>query len=195
MKLRCLLLLSLTACGGVSLITIRKAPLPQKGRCGVERWAVKTLSDPGAQQVNFSPQSTTISYLRQLPAPKVLPTTRLTAERQTYVLSGSVVAVKEESDRDYHLVLSDHGQTMIAEVPNPSCLAHASSTVVQQITAARKAVVQALGQPSTLRFKTVNKPVTVTGVLFWDFSHGQRGVAPNAIELHPVLHISFTGKP
>jgi hypothetical protein len=27
----------------------------------------------------------------------------------------------------------------------------------------------------------------VTGVAFFDFLHGQTGVAPNAIELHPVL--------
>jgi integrase len=25
------------------------------------------------------------------------------------------------------------------------------------------------------------------GVAFWDFKHGQTGVAPNAIELHPIL--------
>jgi hypothetical protein len=28
---------------------------------------------------------------------------------------------------------------------------------------------------------------TVTGVAFFDYYHGQAGVAPNAIELHPVL--------
>jgi hypothetical protein len=27
----------------------------------------------------------------------------------------------------------------------------------------------------------------VTGVAFFDFDHGQTGVAPNAVELHPVL--------
>jgi hypothetical protein len=27
----------------------------------------------------------------------------------------------------------------------------------------------------------------VTGVLFFDYPHGQTGVAPNAIEVHPVL--------
>jgi hypothetical protein len=27
----------------------------------------------------------------------------------------------------------------------------------------------------------------VTGVALFDFKHGQTGVAPNAIELHPVL--------
>lgn len=33
--------------------------------------------------------------------------------------------------------------------------------------------------------------VAVTGVGFWDEVHGQTGVAPNGIELHPVLR--FTG--
>jgi hypothetical protein len=27
----------------------------------------------------------------------------------------------------------------------------------------------------------------IVGVAFWDFKHGQTGVAPNAIELHPIL--------
>jgi len=27
----------------------------------------------------------------------------------------------------------------------------------------------------------------VVGVAFWDFFHGQTGVAPSAIELHPIL--------
>ena len=35
-------------------------------------------------------------------------------------------------------------------------------------------------------------PVTVTGVRFFDFLHGQTGVAPNGIELHPVLDIQFS---
>jgi hypothetical protein len=34
--------------------------------------------------------------------------------------------------------------------------------------------------------------VTITGVGFWDEDHGQTGVAPNAIELHPVLR--FKGR-
>jgi hypothetical protein len=31
------------------------------------------------------------------------------------------------------------------------------------------------------------RKAVVTGVVFFDFKHGQTGVAPNAIELHPVL--------
>jgi hypothetical protein len=30
----------------------------------------------------------------------------------------------------------------------------------------------------------------VTGVAFFDFLHGQTGVAPNGIELHPVLSVT-----
>jgi hypothetical protein len=34
-------------------------------------------------------------------------------------------------------------------------------------------------------------PATLTGVGFFDFIHGQTGVAPNGFELHPVLSICF----
>jgi hypothetical protein len=30
-------------------------------------------------------------------------------------------------------------------------------------------------------------PLRVTGVAFFDYNHGQTRVAPNAIELHPIL--------
>lgn len=33
--------------------------------------------------------------------------------------------------------------------------------------------------------------VWITGVGFFDYVHGQRGVAPNGIELHPVLDVEF----
>ena len=34
--------------------------------------------------------------------------------------------------------------------------------------------------------------VDVTGVGFFDFAHGQVGLAKNCVELHPVLDINFT---
>jgi hypothetical protein len=33
----------------------------------------------------------------------------------------------------------------------------------------------------------------VAGVAFFDFKHGQTGVAPNAIELHPILGFRCLG--
>jgi hypothetical protein len=35
---------------------------------------------------------------------------------------------------------------------------------------------------------------TITGVAFFDVIHGQCGVAPNGIELHPVVKFSGTCK-
>lgn len=40
-------------------------------------------------------------------------------------------------------------------------------------------------------FQTTNVPVVIRGVGFFDFKHGQRGVAPNGIELHPVLDLAL----
>src|SRR5262249_10830121 len=44
---------------------------------------------------------------------------------------------------------------------------------------------------ATTSFQTTSTPVRVTGVGFFDFLHGQTGVAPNGIELHPVIDIIF----
>jgi len=39
-----------------------------------------------------------------------------------------------------------------------------------------------------------SEQVTLIGLGFFDFAHGQDGVAPNAIELHPVINIEFHGQ-
>jgi hypothetical protein len=56
---------------------------------------------------------------------------------------------------------------------------------------ARAALISACGTPpSTSHFAQLNATATVTGVGFFDIPHGQTGVAPNAVELHPVLRFS-----
>jgi hypothetical protein len=40
-------------------------------------------------------------------------------------------------------------------------------------------------------FKYTHVHILITGVGFFDLQHGQSGVAPNAIELHPVLNVTF----
>ncbi len=52
-----------------------------------------------------------------------------------------------------------------------------------------KDFVAICGQPSASSFKPCTATVEVTGVGFFDFLHGQTGVAPNGIELHPMLAI------
>ncbi len=153
--------------------------------CGVERWSVKTMTDPGANQVNLTPQVTSIADLVSI-TPPIGPTDRVgPTETQAFKLSGTLTIIKEESDNDYHLVLEDEMQnTMIVESPNPSCAQ--GSLVLKQIEEVRSALNARGGTSMNLPAQ-----VTVTGIGFFDRLHGQTGVAKNGIELHPLLSISF----
>lgn len=156
--------------------------------CGVERWAVKTLTDPGANQVNLTPQQTNIADLVSI-TPPVSPTDRVgPTETQAFTLSGVVTFVKQEADGDYHIVVQDAtGNSMIVESAKPSCAQ--GSLVANQIAEVRSAVEAKFPSGSA---RGVQVPVTVTGIGFFDRLHGQTGVAPNGIELHPLTQITFT---
>lgn len=162
--------------------------------CGVERWSVKTGTDPDARLVNQRAVTpTNIIHLRSLTPPAQLPLNARVRPVETTVwgLDAILVRYKEETDSDYHLVLSDTGgRTLIAEIPAPECVG-SSSPFLPAMRAVRPAFT-ARFQP-TISFQRVSVKVHVTGVGFFDVEHGQSGVAPNAIELHPVLSISWTG--
>ncbi len=165
------------------------------GSCGVERWAVKTGTDAAASSVNMTPQDTTIAALRTQPVPAGLGSGSArfagTAETQLWRLSNvTLTQYKLEGDSDYHLVLSDSsGNTMIAEIPSPSCVSGGPwAAAISASRAAMNAKFTVSGS-----FQTANVPVTLTGVGFFDLLHGQTGVAPNAIELHAVLSVCFPG--
>jgi hypothetical protein len=172
-----------------------------------QRWSVKTGADPGAESlVGQNPATTTIASLRALAVPAVLPPDGRSqgAEETVWQLDASLTGYKHESDGDYHLVIADdQGNTMIAEIPDPAALAP-GSFFAQQIAAARQAFdskfapqpAAALAQApagAALALIQVTESVTLQGLGFFDFSHGQDGVAPNAIELHPVISIEFHG--
>src|SRR5438445_12015652 len=164
--------------------------------CGVERWSVKTGTDPDANLINLSnTTTTTIASLTALPAPNPVPLNSRVRPTETTVFSitATLSVYKREDDSDYHLVISDgNGNTMISEIADPQCVG-AGSPLLPGIQNARAEFEARLR--ATTSFKTANLAVTVTGVGFFDFKHGQTGVAPNAIELHPVLDISFSQVP
>jgi hypothetical protein len=157
--------------------------------CGTERWAVKTLTDAAASQVNLTPKATTIATLTALAAPQA-PTDRVApTETTTWRLTGvRLVGFKREADRDIHLVIEDRaGRRMIVEMPKtPDCDQTAPAPLRQKMAAARQAFEARFGQPPSA-FRTLSGTATITGVGFFDRIHGQTGVAPNGIELHPLL--------
>ena len=138
--------------------------------CGSERWTVKTLQD---RPTLLPVTKTTVAYLVSRPAPAILPDARLPFEHHVFRVVAQVVLVRKEADSDFHLVLQDQGRTMIAEAADPTCAPRASPLRRRQMAGVRQVV-------------RVCRAVIV-GVAFFDFQHGQTGVAPNAIELHPIL--------
>jgi hypothetical protein len=167
-------------------------PDASSGSCGVERWSVKTGTDADVGLVNLSStQPNTIVTMRSWTAPNPIPPNNRVQpyETTTWVLNATLVEYKLETDSDYHLVIQDaSGNTMIAEIPDPACVSSSSpfSNLIQSARAQFDAKYSA-----TTSFQTANIPVQITGVGMFDFLHGQTGVAPNGIEVHPVLDIQF----
>src|SRR5205814_10640882 len=159
--------------------------------CGVERWSVKVGTDPDAGLVDLTKATpVTVATMRGWAAPSPTPPPSRLAPHETtaYIINGTLIDYKKESDVDYHIVVQDGaGNTVITEIPCPCC--GIGSPFQPRMAVARQTFDGRLtAQPF---FQNPNIPVRVTGVGFFDFLHGQTGVAPNGIELHTILDIAF----
>jgi hypothetical protein len=185
-----------TILGLIALLASGSAALA----CGTERWPVKIGTDKDARKVATSPKLATIAQLRLIAAP-ARPNSRPSArfaptELTTFQVKGILRVIKKEADQDYHLVITDPINprvTMIVESPDPTCAL--GSQFLDNITSVRTTLDQTLQldrlfSPENSR-SDLSMPITVTGVAFFDVLHGQEGVAPNGIELHPILMIDF----
>ncbi len=177
-------------------IYLHNLPSPTCGvRCGTERWMVKAFADRDASRVNLTPRQMTVSELISFVLPTKLPSDRRVApvELQTYRVNALLMSYKQENgDHDFHLTIADPqdvSHTMIAEIPDPQCSNVCSSPQVSRISYARETFANRF-HPE-FRYTHLDAPVqvTVTGIGFFDYAHGQSGRAPNSIELHPVLDI------
>jgi hypothetical protein len=105
-------------------------------------------------------------------------------------VEAEIVAFKEEDDGDYHLeIQGDSGQTMVAEVPKSDPLfVNPANRRAKAIAAVRQQVADKL--KPTRQFQKTQARAHYWSWLF-DKVRGQRGMAPNGIELHPVIGIEF----
>jgi hypothetical protein len=168
--------------------------------CGVERWHVKTMSDPYASQVNRHVQLTTVDTLIHAAVPSGLSSSSDNVrfapwELQAVRIRATIVGWKTETDNDYHIVVSDMtnpSETMIIEPPSSACSGACSSGYGSLYQSARNAFVACLGSPPS-SFTAPGKTVVadITGIPMFDLLHGQTGVAPNGIEIHPVMSVAF----
>ena len=169
------------------------APSSKQIGCGIERWSVKTLADPAGRTLTLKPKATTIRALRRARVPGYLGLRRgRGVERTTFRVRARLVEMKLEDDSDIHLVIADPtstGATLIAEFPSKSCTAGATPKARTKMNQARNGLIAACGAP-TGSFRKLSGTATISGVGFFDQIHGQTGVAPNGIELHPVVSFS-----
>ena len=162
-----------------AVVPVTSIPQVVTVACGTERWPVKTLQD---KPTLTGPVASTIDALDAMPATPGGQDTRSPAESTIYSVTGKIAFEKLEADSDMHVVLqAGDGATMIAEFPDPGCTLGADPAYRNQMAAARS---------DLLAHFPVGSTVTVTGVLFFDRPHGQTGVAPNAVELHPALAVT-----
>ena len=156
--------------------------------CGIERWDVKTGTDPAATTVDITAvKPSTVADLAAIAAPPH-PIRRVEPVEETvFEVSATLTFYVTEDDSDYHLVLTDRGRTMIAEIPSPDCVS--AGPFKAAIGAARQRFDRRLRRSTSGR--KVSIPVTIQGVGFFDRLHHQTGVAPNGIELHPVVAIAL----
>lgn len=166
--------------------------------CPVERGDVKVLSDAAAVRVAVDQvQLVTIEELvTSSPPPRWVPDLpRQKRELRVYEVQADLTGYKLETDGDFHVVLRSRAKghrTMIVEFPDKACLA--GSRVSSEASAARDAFLKLVPKaPGAWRVLKKPIPVSVVGVLFYDRLHGQKGLAPNGVELHPVISISGSG--
>jgi hypothetical protein len=109
------------------------------------------------------------------------------------VVKARLVEAKIQGDGDIHLVIADltfPAKTMIVEFPDPACTSASASKFRSRMKQAHAAIMTQCGFLPHAGFRLLTGTATVTGVGFFDSVHGQPGVAPNGIELHPVLGFS-----
>ena len=163
-------------------------PKKNGGSCGTERWDIKTGSDSQASGVSLVPQPNTIAALVALQAAGGGTTREHPTENTVWELRNvTLTELKAETDSDYHMVLSDGSKTLIAEIPYMTCAT--SSAWVCFMSRARSELDAKYSVTTTPLYPAAT--MTVRGVGFFDFIHGQNGVAANGIELHPVLELCF----
>jgi hypothetical protein len=170
-------------------------------------------------------QNATVPQLVKIKQPKIPNdnTTRVVPQEARVVrVKAHLIQWKHEDDDDYHLVLTDEteqftpghgrptGHSLIGEIPNVDCLAGASGQFGDHSPLVNVSGGSGLGIANARQQIEAQFPdadfsggwndaggveVEVVGVQFFDRAHGQVGRAPNNLELHPIVSISFSLNP
>jgi hypothetical protein len=167
---------------------------------GVERWDVKTASDPARNAIDAKhPKVRTIDWLvaqQHGPIGKFTPRVAPFETTVFKVKSVTLVEAKKEADQDIHLVIRDDHppptHQMIVEFPNVDCGVQRFKSSIAKARKAIEAYMSQCGHVSDNGWTQLTGWATIKGVGFFDLVHGtkQHGVADNDAELHPALQFT-----
>lgn len=167
-------------------------------QCGVERWAIKTLMDADTILIDFkNVQPSTVHEQISIMKEHTERNRRRSSETIVYSLPCAIVGFKREDDNDVHVIIEDTAteETMVAELISAKCLDSTKTGRYFLFQELENWFIRNIGHPtSRFTFLTNHIHVTITGVGFFDFCHGQKGMAENCREIHPVLSIKFITK-
>ncbi|HWY13229.1 MAG TPA: hypothetical protein VN026_17995 [Bacteroidia bacterium] len=178
---------------GITLLLVAFASYKEiDNSCGgIERWDIKTVTDKDSSKINVNPIQSSVSELinTKVPFEKIgNHSPRTGNEFNVYSITVYITFYKLEADSDIHIVacdLNNKNITMICEIPNPNCPQVKKSPYLKNIIEARKIFLSFKKTAHSIQEGTY----ILTGVCFYDKLHGQTGLAPNGIELHPLLNI------
>jgi hypothetical protein len=185
MKIRIGLLTLVAATAALAVAALHVAtpseasPTGEAGRCGADRWFVRTLQD---RPKLLPAQKTTVRKLLKIPRPKSLPAARLPVEHRVVTVVANVgtavATIEANGDLRFPVIILGSTARLSAVMPHPFCNSRATGYRRRQMGTAR---VTFLKRPCGI-------PATITGVLFFTTKHRPPDfAAPSGIELRPVL--------
>ena len=180
----------------ITILLATKLSLSQS--CGIERWSIKTLSDRDTIKIDFTKTTPSSVHEQVQLHPPSKKTYRLDNESIVYSIDCLIVGYKKErNDQDVHIVIQDAvtKEFMVAEIPSYICTEVLHTSRSQRYRDLQDWFRYNIGKPKT-KFIYLKNPiaVTITGLGFFDFCHGQKGMASNGREIHPVLSIQIINK-
>jgi hypothetical protein len=174
-----------------------------KTKCGKWRWDVKTLTDSdGNHLLSEAPIQSSIDELVNEVPPRVLysgnhidaQTPRFDNENLVVEIIAYVTAVKhQDDDSDLHFILAspDSENTMVGEIPDPSCPTFDNFPELRDHFT--KTRLDGMIVWKILKRDKRSVKVKITGVPFWDGTHSNRplGASERFREIHPILKIEI----
>lgn len=166
--------------------------------CDGARAAIASLTDEETALLDFTPVVATVSDLRAIPIPEVLPRLSRIAptELTTYTVSAVLASAIRDESGTIVLILTtedDPSVRLTARlIDAAACAGSADEALLSRMAAACTAFIDRFGVPSTARSIAVSGTAHVTGVGHFASAAGASPrVTRIEFELHPVLDLNL----